>query len=107
MTQDMDVIISEIVKRLVAAANPKKVILFGSHARGDHHPDSDIDLLVIESTVKSKHEEMVRLRRVLRGILVPMDVLVISEEEFAERASSPSNVYYWASKEGKTLYETT
>lgn len=95
----------EIVRRLVAAANPRKVILFGSVARGTHGANSDSDLIVIEASVKSKHAEMVRLRTVLRGILCPIDVLVISEEEFLERSTQPSNVYYWTNREGKVLYE--
>ncbi len=97
--------IREITHRIIAASSPKKIILFGSFARGDFNENSDIDILVVESTVKSKHAEMVRLRKVLRGILIPIDVLVISEEEYQLRSSTPSNVYYWAKKEGKMLYE--
>lgn len=102
---DPKLAIEEITRRLVAVAHPKKVILFGSFARGDFGPDSDIDILVIETSVTSKHSEMVRLRRALRGIIFPMDILVVSEAEYLERSGSPSNVYYWAAKEGKTLYE--
>ncbi len=97
--------IAEITRRLISAAHPKKLILFGSFARGNFGPDSDIDILVIETSVKSKHSEMVRLRKALRGIIFPIDILVISEAEFLERSSHPSNVYYWAAKEGKVLYE--
>jgi len=97
--------IQEITRRLIEASHPKKIILFGSFARGDFNENSDIDILVIEETVASKHTEMVRLRKVLRGILIPIDVLVISENEFSERSTTPSNIYYWAKKEGKTLYE--
>jgi predicted nucleotidyltransferase len=49
----------------VAAAQPLKVILFGSHARGDADDYSDVDLLVIEVTVPDRCEEMVRLNRAL------------------------------------------
>ena len=105
MLSDPKIAIEEITRRLIAAAHPKKLVLFGSFARGDFGPNSDIDILVIEDSVKSKHAEMVRLRRALRGILFPIDILVVSEFEFKERSHYPSNVYYWASKEGKTLYE--
>ncbi len=37
----------EITRRIISTSYPEQVILFGSYARGDHHPDSDIDLLVI------------------------------------------------------------
>jgi len=67
------------LNRLVAVAQPLKVILLGSHARGDADDHSDIDLLVIEVTVSDRYEEMVRLNRVLKGLLMPVDLLVISE----------------------------
>lgn len=102
---DTDSLITEIVKRLVASAHPRKVILFGSYARGNPGPDSDIDILVIEDTVQSRFKEMVRLRRTLRGIPIPIDVLVISKEEFEARAQVPSTVYYWVNREGRVLYE--
>lgn len=105
MISDPQGAIQEISKRLVIAAQPIKVILFGSFARGTPGPDSDIDILVIKKKVESKHAEMVRLRKVLKGIPFPIDVLVISEEEFKERSVYPSNVYYWANQDGKVLYE--
>ena len=105
MVERTDAAIKEITRRLITAAKPRKLILFGSFARGDFGPDSDLDILVIETSVTSKHAEMIRLRKALRGILVPIDVLVISEDDFKERSAHPSNVYYWAAREGKVLYE--
>lgn len=102
---DAQLAIQEITRRLISEAQPTKLILFGSFARGVTGPDSDIDILVIEKTVESKYAEMVRLRKTLRGILFPIDVLVVSEQEFKERSTYPSNVYYWANLEGKVLYE--
>jgi predicted nucleotidyltransferase len=53
-------------RRLAAAARqPARVLLFGSHARGDASPDSDLDFLVIERDVPNRHAEMVRLTREL------------------------------------------
>jgi predicted nucleotidyltransferase len=54
-------IIEQAGKRLAAAARqPARVLLFGSHARGDAGPDSDLDFLVIERDVPNRHAEMVR-----------------------------------------------
>jgi predicted nucleotidyltransferase len=63
-----------------AAASPAKVILFGSRARGDGDDRSDFDCLVIEREVGDRFDEMVRLDRVLGRMLIPADVVVISEQ---------------------------
>lgn len=97
--------IDKLVRTLVAAANPTKVILFGSYARGDARDDSDIDFLIVEPTVHSKREEMVRLRRLLRPFRVPVDLIVVSEMEFNDWAHLAGTVFYWANTEGKLLHE--
>jgi predicted nucleotidyltransferase len=94
----------DAVNRLVAVAQPLKVILFGSHARGDADDHSDVDLLVIEVTVSDRHEEMVRLNRALKGLLMPVDLLVVSEQEFEIRSSTPGTVEHAARREGHVLY---
>ena len=94
------------VQRLVAAARPRKIILFGSQARGDARTDSDLDLLVIEAEVRDRVAEMVRLNRVLRGLILPVELLVIGEAEFAGWSGTPGNVYYEALREGRILYES-
>lgn len=67
-------------RRLAAAARqPARVLPFGSHARGDAGPDSDLDFLVIERDVPNRHAEMVRLGREVASLGVPIDVLVVSE----------------------------
>jgi uncharacterized protein len=96
--------LNEAVNRLVAAAQPLKVILFGSHARGDADDHSDVDLLVIEVTVSDRYEEMVRLNRVLKGLLMPVDLLVVSEQEFEQRSATPGTVEHIARREGRVLY---
>ncbi len=97
--------IQEAVRRLVEAARPQKIILFGSYARGDAREQSDLDFLVIEREVKSRRREMVRLHDVLRPMRIPVDVLVASEATFDEWADTPGTVIYRASKEGQLLYE--
>ena len=99
--------IDKMVRTLVEAANPTKVILFGSYARGDARDDSDIDLLVVEPILVSKRDEMVRLRRLLRPFRVPVDVLVVSETEFNDWAHLIGTVLYWANTEGKLLHEAS
>jgi predicted nucleotidyltransferase len=95
--------IREAIDRLAADPHPKRVILFGSQARGDGDAGSDIDLLVIEPQVTDRAAEMVRLRRLLRRLPAAFDVLVYSEEEAARWGNEPGSAVYWALKEGKVL----
>lgn len=67
-----------------AAGSPAKVILFGSRARGDARPASDLDFLVIEQDLTSRRDERVRLRMALEELGVPVNVIVVSERHVEE-----------------------
>lgn len=99
--------ITEAVNLLSQASRAKKIILFGSYARGDMTPDSDVDFLVVEESVPDRFAEMVRLRRVLSPLRIPVDVIVTSEKKFSEWCTTPGNLFYEVAAEGKVLYETT
>lgn len=95
----------EAARILGEAARPAKVILFGSYARGDADEGSDADFLVIEPEVADPGAEMVRLNRVMAPLGMPVDILVYSDAEVAERQRWCSSAVYWAMREGKLLYE--
>jgi predicted nucleotidyltransferase len=95
----------EVVKRIVAAAQPSRVILFGSYGRGDADAGSDLDLMVIEPEVPNRYEEMIRLHEAVGSVGAGVDVLVYSEAEYERRGRVPGTVLYWARKEGRALYE--
>jgi uncharacterized protein len=94
------------VHRMVTLASPRKVILFGSYARGNAHADSDLDFVVVQTQVTNKADDMIRLRRAIGPIGIGVDVLVCSEDEMARRGQVPGTVLYWALKEGKVLYQS-
>ena len=102
---------SEIVERagrlLADAAPPEsKVILFGSHGRGEAKADSDFDFLVIEPSVVSKAKEMVRLRNALDPLRVAADVVVVPRDYVEEWGEVPGTMLHDALTEGRVLAET-
>jgi uncharacterized protein len=98
-------VIEEAVHCLIDAANPRKIILFGSHARGEHSGESDLDFLVILSHVADRRTEMVRLQTCLSGLGVPADVLVFSELQVEKWGDVPGTILYPALREGILLYD--
>lgn len=80
--------IQEAVNLLKKAANPVKIILFGSYARGKPIEDSDSDFMVVEKELKARRMEMVRLRRILSPLRIPVDIIVVSEQVFNEWADT-------------------
>jgi len=97
--------IARLTELLVRAAHPKRIILFGSKARGQGSEDSDLDVLVVEESVPDRAAEMVRLNRLLRPLRMAVDLLVVSEESFQYWRDTPGNVYFEAVTEGRILYE--
>ncbi|MGV8146820.1 MAG: nucleotidyltransferase domain-containing protein [Alkaliphilus sp.] len=73
--------IDEIVKTIVVNVNPERVILFGSYAEGAPNEDSDLDILVVKNTSIPRHKRAREIRKYLRGIKVPIDLLVYTQEE--------------------------
>ncbi len=94
--------------RLLADAVPSesKVILFGSHGRGDADAESDFDFLVIEPSVVSKAAEMLRLRAALDPLKVAADVVVVPREYAEAWGDVPGTLVHDALAEGRVLVET-
>ena len=78
------------------AGSPVRVILFGSHVRGDARAGSDLDFLVIEPEVSDRHAEMVRLRSALHDLRRPIDVLVFREAQVEEWGKARGTVLHAA-----------
>lgn len=98
-----EAVIQEAGRRLSEAAPSARVILFGSHARGDAGRHSDLDFLVVEPDVDSEGEESVRLRRTLRGLRVPADVIVVSHRDADEWRDVRGSLVHAALAEGRVL----
>ena len=98
-----DDLIDEAALRITEAAPGARVILFGSQARGEAGPDSDVDLLVVEPSVDDRFAEIVRLQRVLAPLRLPADVVVVSEAHVAEWGDVRNTMLHDALREGRVL----
>jgi predicted nucleotidyltransferase len=98
-------LLQEIIKRIVAVADPEKIILFGSQARGQTIPGSDLDLLVIEEHVESPRAEAACIYSALADLPVPADVVVVRSAYVARYGDLVGTVVRPALREGKVIYE--
>jgi len=97
--------LSEIVSRGVTAIQPERIYLIGSHAYGTVGPESDIDLLaVIPDSTQSIDEQERRAYLSLIGCRSPVDIIVLSHSQMAERVEVVSSLPYLAEHKGKLLY---
>lgn len=97
-------ILDEMVKRIVDVARPRRIILFGSAARGDMEEDSDLDVLVIVPDGVSRLKTAQELHLNFFGLGVGVDVVVATEKDLEEHGDNSSLVYYPALLEGKEIY---
>lgn len=98
-------ILQEIVRRVVEAVDPDKIILFGSYAYGQPHEASDLDLLVIMPSDKPRWQRSIPIYNALRGLLIPKDVVVYTPEEVEEWSEVPQAFVTTAFRKGKVLYD--
>jgi predicted nucleotidyltransferase len=97
-------ILADVVKRVVAAAKPDKIILFGSAARGTMGPDSDLDLLVIKDGKYNRDRITMQIYRQLGGIDIAVDVVVATPEEIERYRETHCLIICPALREGKEIY---
>jgi predicted nucleotidyltransferase len=102
--RDVQKEIDRMVRMIVRKFHPERIILFGSRARGDAGPDSDVDLLVVMPLEGSKREKQLELRLALYDYMMPVDVIVTSPEDFAWRKDIVGTIEWPATHEGKVLY---
>jgi predicted nucleotidyltransferase len=96
--------VSKIVELICRECQPRRIILFGSQARGTAVSGSDIDIMVILDHITDRRSEMVKIRRLLLPLGVRVDVLVVTEKTFDEWYETPGNVYFEAAQEGRVLF---
>jgi predicted nucleotidyltransferase len=101
-------LLRDMADELVRAVRPREVVLFGSRARGQAAPGSDVDLLVVENEPfgknRSRRQELRRIRRALSRFRVPKDILVYSRDEVERWRNACNHVIARAYREGTVLY---
>ncbi len=96
--------IMEIVRNIADAVRPRRIILFGSAARGEVGPNSDLDLLVIMPDGTHRRKTAQTLYQQLPAVGVGKDIVVVTESDVRDFGDEPSLVLYPALREGKEVY---
>ena len=99
-------VVRRVLQRLVAEYAPQRVILYGSYARGEPGPDSDIDLLIIKQTSARFLDRWTSVRRILSGThpAIPIDTLVLTPEELDTRLARGDLFLAEILEKGEVLY---
>ncbi len=97
-------VLQEIVRRIVAVAQPAKIILFGSAARGTMGPDSDVDLLVVKAGDFHRGRLTDVIYEALSGVGVATDIIVAKPEDIERYRDSLLCVFRPALAEGRVVY---
>ena len=93
-----------VLERIVAAAHPDRVILFGSAARGTAGPHSDLDFLVIKGGITSRRQLAQHIYRALVGIRASVDVVVVTPEDVESLKDNVGTIVGPAMREGREVY---
>lgn len=96
--------IQSLVNKIVEEIHPLRVIVFGSAARGEFTPDSDIDLMVIMPDGTHRRKTSQLLYRKIRGRSVPFDILVATPSDLAKHKDNAGLIYSTILKEGMEVY---
>jgi predicted nucleotidyltransferase len=103
MGQVKQEVLDEIIRRVVEVASPERIVLFGSAARGEMGPHSDVDLLVVKSGAHRRRLAQ-SIYMSLFGVGQAVDVVVVTPEDIERYRDSYALVIGAALREGKVVY---
>ena len=98
-------LLEELVRRVVSAAHPLRIILFGSAANGTMGPDSDLDVLVVVPNGSHRRQTSRKIYHALAGFGFATDIVVATEEDIQTFGTNPSLIYREALEHGRKLYD--
>jgi len=97
-------VVDRMIQTVVASVRPLRIILFGSAARGEMGPDSDLDVLVVMPKGTHRRKTAQQLYRQIRGLGVPFDIVVATSEDLDVHRSNPGLIYQTILREGTEVY---
>ncbi|HET6880601.1 MAG TPA: nucleotidyltransferase domain-containing protein [Pirellulales bacterium] len=97
-------LLDDIVRRVVSAARPEKIVLFGSAARGEMGPNSDVDLLVVKGGKFNRRRLTAKIYNELYGAGAAVDIVIVTPEEVRRYRDAPCFPIYPALREGRVVY---
>ena len=97
-------VIEQLVRRIIEIVHPLRIILFGSAARGEMGPDSDIDVLVVMPEGVHRRRTAQLLYRQIRGLGVPFDILVATPDDLERYKDNIGLIYQSILREGREVY---
>ena len=96
--------LDDIVRRIVEVAHPDRIILFGSAARGEMGPDSDVDLLVIKAGVPHRRRLAQQIDGALVGVPIATDIIVATTDDIDYFRDRIGSIIGPALREGREVY---
>ncbi|MBF0179126.1 MAG: nucleotidyltransferase domain-containing protein [Magnetococcales bacterium] len=103
-----DAELAAMIARIAEAIHPERIILFGSHARGEADENSDLDLLVVvdeDFSNRSRWRELQRIRKLVASFPMSKDIMLYSRDEVARWRDSANHIIAHVLREGRLLYE--
>jgi predicted nucleotidyltransferase len=97
-------LLDELIRRIVGAVRPRRIILFGSAARGELGPNSDLDLLVVVRDGVHRRRAAKEIYRALLGLGYATDIIVATESVLETHKENPYMVYHSALQDGKEIF---
>ena len=100
-------VLEQVIQRIINVLHPETIYLYGSHAYGKTHKNSDVDLLIIiHDSPLPPHRRAISAYRALRGLFFPAEIKVITHAEFERRVKWLSSIERIVKEKGKVLYES-
>lgn len=96
--------LQQVINIIAKNYHPEKIILFGSYVRGENNSDSDIDLLIIKESKLPRYKRTLEIRKYLRGLKIPLDIIVYTKAEIEKWKDVKSTFVNNVIQEGKVVY---